>query len=262
MQIVLDGRYKAEKSVVALGMFDGVHIGHQVLLRKARALADECHAPLIACTFAQHPLTLISPDKAPALLTTAEERSVLMEGLGVDVLYAQPFDEALMHMPPENYVGELVRRFHPTAVVCGYNHTFGQNGAGTPALLSVLGGALGFDTIAVPQITLDGQEISSTAIRAALCGGDVHLAWRLLGRPYDQQICRTKQGGPRCLMTFAHDGKQPLPKGTYRALADDGMRRLPVVAHVDADGKAWCLLPSQAAAPQRLHCLTMLELCF
>ena len=69
----------------------------------------------------------------------------------MDVLYAMPFDRSVMDMPPEEYVGHLVRQFHPTDVVCGYNHTFGKKGGGTPALLAALGGALGFVTAVVPQ---------------------------------------------------------------------------------------------------------------
>ena len=145
MQTVLDGKYQAQSSVVALGMFDGVHIGHQVLLQKAKALAAQHGVPLVVCTFVQHPLTLIAPEKAPAMLTTLDERAAQMEALGVDVLYAQPFTKRIMTMPPEDYVGQLVRHFHPVAVVCGYNHTFGQGGKGTPALLSALGAALGWN---------------------------------------------------------------------------------------------------------------------
>lgn len=262
MQIILDGKYQAEKSVVALGMFDGVHIGHQVLLRKARALADERRVPLVACTFAQHPLALISPEKAPALLTTPKERAAQLEALGVDVLYAQPFDEELMHMLPEEYVGQLVRHFHPSAVVCGYNHTFGRNGSGTPALLGVLGGALGFDTVAVPQITLNGQEVSSTAVRSALGEGNARRAWQLLGRPYEQQAVVQKEDGGRCRLMLSQEGKQPLPAGMYRALWDDGKKRLPAVLHLESNSDGWCLLPAAESGPVRLCYLTQLALNF
>lgn len=258
MQIILDGKYRAEKSVVALGMFDGVHIGHQVLLRKARALADERHMPLIVCTFAQHPLALISPEKAPAMLTTPQERADQLQALGVDVLYAQSFDEAMMHMLPEEYVGQLVRRFHPSAVVCGYNHTFGRSGSGTPALLGILGGALGFDTIAVPQITLNGQEVSSTAVRSALKEGNARLAWQLLGRPYEQQAVAEAGDGGTCRLSLSSDGKQPLPAGIYRILWDDGQRRLPTVLHQQSPAKAWCQLSDPSTGPVRLHYLSQL----
>ena len=107
MQTVLDGRYAADRSVVALGMFDGVHIGHQVLLKKGRALADRQGVPLVTCTFMDHPLQLIAPDKCPPMLTTFDERVRLMESLGVDVLYAMPFDRSVMDMPPEDYIPRM-----------------------------------------------------------------------------------------------------------------------------------------------------------
>lgn len=197
MQTVLDGRYAADRSVVALGMFDGVHIGHQVLLKKGRALADREGVPLVACTFMDHPLRLIAPDRCPPMLTTFDERVRLMENLGVDVLYAMPFDRSVMDMPPEDYVGHLVRQFHPTDVVCGYNHTFGRKGGGTPALLAALGGALGFAASVVPKITLEGQEVSSTAIRGWLRQGDAARARALLGRPYLRQAAVAARRGGR-----------------------------------------------------------------
>ena len=139
MQIVLDEKYCAKSSVLALGMFDGVHIGHRVLLERAAHLAKERNVPLVVCTFQQHPLQVIAPEKCPPMLSTFEERNQLMEAMGVDVLCAMPFTRDVMDMLPEEYVGQLVRRFHTVAVVCGYNHTFGRKGQGTPALLDALG---------------------------------------------------------------------------------------------------------------------------
>lgn len=264
MQTILDGKYKADASVVALGMFDGVHIGHQVLLKKAGALARQHHVPLAVCTFVQHPLTLIAPQKAPAMLTTLDERAAEMAALGVDVLYAQPFDKQLMDLPPEDYVGELVRRFHPVTVVCGYNHTFGRNGTGTPALLAALGNALGFDTVTVPQITLNGQEVSSSVIRSALERGQVRRAWQLLGRPYRQQATLAGREGRRYNFVMEPDGKQGLPKGTYRALCDDGVHPYPIHLHMLRAGRAQCVLPEQTSLGQAvtLRYLTELSLDF
>ena len=264
MQTVLDGKYQAQSSVVALGMFDGVHIGHQVLLQKAKALAAQHGVPLVVCTFVQHPLTLIAPEKAPAMLTTLDERAAQMEALGVDVLYAQPFTKRIMTMPPEDYVGQLVRHFHPVAVVCGYNHTFGQGGKGTPALLSALGAALGFETVAVPQITLKGQEVSSTAIRAALEEGDVDKARQLLGRPYAQRASLAGSAGGRYDLMMEPDGKQELPAGKYRALCDDGAHRYPVLLHIRRAGRAQCYLHQAAHLGEtlQLQYLTQMELDF
>ena len=247
MQIILDGTYHAERSVVALGMFDGVHIGHRVLLERASALARRYHAPLIVCTFQQHPLQIIAPEKCPPQLTTFDERNRLMEELGVDVLCAMPFDRKVMDMLPEEYIGHLVRRFHPTDVVCGYNHTFGRKGQGTPALLEVLGGALGFSTSIVPNITLGEQEASSSAIRALLAKGNVELARKLLARPYEFGVMNADRSGNACRLTLEKEGKQLLPAGDYRGFLCDEQHAWPVQIHFDADGNAVCALPATAS---------------
>lgn len=247
MQIILDGNYRADRSVVALGMFDGVHIGHRVLLQRGAALARRHGVPLVVCTFQEHPLHLIAPEKCPPLLTTFEERAALMEALGVDVLYAMPFSTDIMHMPPEDYVGHLVRRFHPTDVVCGYNHTFGCKGQGTPALLEVLGGALGFATSVVPNITLAGREVSSSAIRRLLSDARVKEAAELLGRPYSfhASICASQHGGVYYAQ-ISESGKAMPPLGDYRILISTESRRYPAVLRMISRQQAVVSLPAQA----------------
>lgn len=240
MRIVTDGKACTEKAVLALGMFDGVHIGHQVLLKRARVLADRSKAPLVVCTFTGHPLEKIAPDRCPPALTTFDERSKLLEAAGVDLLLASPFTEEMRQMPPENYVGELVRRFHPVDVVCGYNHTFGKGGSGTSAFLAALGDALGFRTQIIPQVTLDGEEVSSSKIREALAAGDAAKAARLLGRPYSYS--GTVTACEDSLFFEAAAGrKQRLPEGACRCLitcADGSVK--PAIARL-AEGDRWQL---------------------
>ena len=113
MQIIADESFTCDRSVVALGMFDGVHIGHRVLLQRARALADQRGVPLIVRTFLEHPLQVIAPEKCPPRLCTFEERNALMEEMGVDVLVAQPFTRDTMELLPET-VKEPVLRVHRT----------------------------------------------------------------------------------------------------------------------------------------------------
>jgi len=247
MQIVLNEKYSAERSVLALGMFDGVHIGHRVLLERAAALARRENVPLVVCTFQQHPLQVIAPEKCPPLLSTFEERNQLMEELGVDVLCAMPFTPDVMTMLPEEYVGHLVRRFHPVHVVCGYNHTFGRKGQGTPALLEALGAALGFQTSIVPKITLYGNDVSSSAIRQQLARGDVVNARRFLSRPYELSAELSAREGSACRLKLAAQGKQLLPEGSYRCFLCDADHAYPVLAHVNGNGYAECMLPRSAA---------------
>ncbi|MBE5801308.1 MAG: FAD synthetase family protein [Clostridiales bacterium] len=217
MQIVTDGKAACPRAVIALGMFDGLHIGHQVLIRRARVLAKRANAPLVVCTFIEHPLRLVAPEKCPPLLTTFEERAELLEKMGVDMLFAMPFDETIRQMPPEVYVGELVRRFHPTDVICGYNHTFGKGGSGKPALLSVLGDALGFRTEVVPQVTLEGSEVSSSIIRSELAQGNVEMAGKMLGHPYALKVAIQRMEN-RLLLQPVDKDKQTVAAGRYRAL--------------------------------------------
>ena len=244
MQIILDGKYTTDRSVVALGMFDGVHLGHRVLLQRGAALARHAGVPLVVSTFQEHPLQVIAPEKCPPQLTTFEERAKLMEELGVDVLYAMPFDSEIMSMPPEDYVGHLVRRFHPTDVVCGYNHTFGRKGQGTPALLNALGAALGFATSIVPKITLDNEDVSSTVIRELLQKGDVDKARAMLKRPYAiTAMVEGQDEEGRCALCLMDEGKQHLASGSYRAVLQQDEHRYPVMLHTCDGDHMLCHLP-------------------
>lgn len=256
MQIITDEKYRADRSVVALGMFDGVHIGHRVLLERAASLAHQRGVPLIVRTFLEHPLQLIAPEKCPPSLSTFEERNALMKALGVDVLVAQPFTPETMNLLPEEYVGHLVRRFHPTDVVCGYNHTFGRKGEGTPALLTALGAGLGFATSIVPQITYEGCDVSSTVIRGLLKNGDVDVAARLLGRPYHLNASLLSREENQCVLELTRDGKQRLPDGSYRVACKDGQHCYPAVVHIRGE-QASIRLPDSCALTDavQLHML-------
>ena len=260
MRIVTDENYTAQRSVVALGMFDGVHIGHRVLLQRAAFLAREKGVPLIVRTFLQHPLQVIAPEKCPPMLSTFEERNALMEEMGVDVLVAQPFTPETMDMLPEEYVGHLVRRFHPTDVVCGYNHTFGKKGQGTPALLDALGAALGFAVSIVPKITYEDADVSSTVIRGLLQNGDVDIAARFLQRPYVLSASLQARKNNLCTLVLANDGKQRLPAGRYRAACTDGRHRYPVVARFLEDEHIEMRLPDSCALSEKVQ-LQMLASC-
>ncbi len=258
MRIVTDGRAAMEKAVLALGMFDGVHIGHQVLLKRAKVLAGRNHAPLVVCTFTGHPLEQIAPERCPPALTTFQERAELLQLAGVELLFSQPFTDEMRQMPPEVYVGELVRRFHPTDVVCGYNHTFGKGGSGTPAFLAALGDALGFRTEVVPQVTLNGEEVSSSTIRSAIGRGDLATANRLLGRPYSITGNMQPDGSGKYSFQNEASPKQALPQGGYRCIVEcrEPSRRLPATAVISAANEWVLALP--AALPEQNVQLLML----
>ena len=170
--------------VLALGTFDGVHLGHQALLMRGGELAEALGCPLAACTFEPHPLRTIRPEIAPPLLTTLPEKAALMAGFGVDMLCVTSFTRARADQTAEDYLAELVRVYQPRAVVCGYNFTFGREGRGTGEMLRDYGRAHGFETVIVPEVTLDHEAVSSTRARRALQSGDLSQATRLMGHAY------------------------------------------------------------------------------
>lgn len=192
MRICADDGIQTKASVLVLGMFDGVHLGHQALMKRARALADELSVPMVVMTFDRHPLSLITPNKVPPMLTTAQERLRLFEAQGADIACVFPFTEEVRDITPEQFVQWLAERWHPKAVVIGYNYNFGKFGAGTPDAMRKLGEAAGFETIVVPEVTVDGEAVSSTRIRQLLTKGDTAEARRLLGHPLPPENGQTK----------------------------------------------------------------------
>lgn len=166
--------------VLALGTFDGVHRGHQALLMRGGELAAALGAPLAVCTFEPHPLRVIRPEATPPLLTALPEKAALMAGFGVDLLCVTSFTAARAAQTPEDYMEELKRVYRPLAVVCGYNFTFGRAGRGTGETLR----QAGFETVVMPEVTLEGEAVSSSRVRHALRSGDIALASRLMGHAY------------------------------------------------------------------------------
>lgn len=243
MQISLDGQAKTEQSVLALGMFDGVHIGHEVLLQRAKALAKQRHVPLVACTFTTHPMQLIHPDQSPPMLTTLDERACRMEALGVDILCAQPFDRKVMDTPPEEYIAGLCRQFHPLFVVVGYNYSFGRKGEGTPELLRALGGVFGYTAEVVPQITLNGAEVSASVIRRLLGEGRVREAREMLHAPYQRLATVAAHCKAGYRLHMAPSGKQDVPSGAYWITLGDGKRLYPATLVVEREGEGYVQLP-------------------
>jgi len=172
--------------VVALGTFDGVHLGHARLIKRAVGLARKWRLPAAALTFDRHPLALIRPDAVPAPLTSRAEKARLLAELGVDILVEETFTEAFAAQTPEEYLARVCRALRPCAVVAGYNHTFGRYGRGNAALLEALGRKLGYEPVIVEAVCVDNEPVSSSRIRALLTAGRLAEAERLAGHPLCQ----------------------------------------------------------------------------
>jgi len=172
-------------SAVTVGFFDGVHVGHQSVIRKTVEAAAERGLRSVALTFDRHPREVLTPDDVPQLLTTLRRKAELIEALGVEVLAVMEFDEGVSRWPPERFVDQaLVNGLGSQHAVVGANFTFGYRAAGTAEVLAELGQTRGFGVEGAPLAELDGRAVSSTSIRQALAEGDLYWPERALGRRY------------------------------------------------------------------------------
>ena len=174
-----------EQCVLALGFFDGVHLGHGGLLKKTRQVANRLGLPAAALTFDTHPDTLVFGAKVP-LLNTPEVRKDLMQSLyGIDEVLTLHFDRATMDQPWQEFVRKtLLRTYRAAHVVCGHDYRFGAGGRGTPEKLAEECARLGLGFDCIPEIRLEGQTVSSTLIRSLLESGETAKAVRFLGHPH------------------------------------------------------------------------------
>lgn len=209
------------RSVVTIGVFDGVHRGHQQLIGRAVQRAHELGVPSVLLTFDPHPSEVVRPGSHPAQLTTLRRRAELAEELGVDVFCVLPFTVELSRMPPDEFVHELlVERLHVATVVVGENFTFGHKAAGDVDLLRALGRRFGFTTEGADLLSQGDVTFSSTYIRSCIDAGDVVAAAEALGRPHRVEgiIVRGERRG--------HDLGYPtanLSTSRYAAIPADGV---------------------------------------
>lgn len=182
-------RDRLSRVVLTLGNFDGVHLGHQAIVRAAQARAERQGGQTVVLTFEPHPVAVLAPARAPAMLQSLHDRLAALRDLGVAVTVVQRFTATFAALAPEAFVRDfLLRHLEVRDVVVGYNVNFGRDRAGSGETLRTLGAALGFATEVVPPVLLSDegkqQPVSSSRLRRAVSTGDVRLAARLLDRPF------------------------------------------------------------------------------
>jgi riboflavin kinase/FMN adenylyltransferase len=216
---------------VAIGVFDGVHLGHQRVLQQTVSDAARSGAISVVVTFDRHPNAIVAPANVPALIYPLAKKLKVLTSLSLDTACVIRFDKAFSQIPGGQFVRDLTRNFGKIqSISVGANFMFGYRRSGNVASLNELGGQLGFAVHAVPDIDLDGQPVSSTRIREAVRAGDFALAGRMLGRSYSlcgpviqgQQLGR-KFGFPTANIEVA--GILVPPAGVYAAEACVGAER-------------------------------------
>jgi riboflavin kinase / FMN adenylyltransferase len=173
------------RAVAAIGAFDGVHRGHQMLLRGVVERAEQLAARSVCVTFDPDPERVLRPEHAPLALCSVAERTRLVQALGVAEIYVWPFTEAVARMSPEDFVSALCARYPLAEVWVGTNFAFGHERSGTVETLAALGREHGFGVQVVAPVIDGGRPVSSTRVRGLLADGDVREAARLLGRYYE-----------------------------------------------------------------------------
>lgn len=234
----LDAPFPADgPAYVALGVFDGVHVGHQRFLADLAAWARAEGGRAVVITFRRHPLAVLD-DAPPAYLTSLEHRLLLFEALGVDVCVVLAFDEALAAMTPEAFLRDVVHDWiGARGLQLGYDQRFGRNGGGDAELARRVGDDLGFEVGVASAVSRDGRAVSSTAIRRAVVEGDLDAASAMLGRPVSvlgrvvpgRHVGR-ELGFPTANLDTRHE--LSLPEGVYVVTALLRGRELPGVANI------------------------------
>ncbi len=229
------------EAVIALGFFDGVHLGHAALLRRVLERAEEKNAIPAVLTFDIHPDTLVLGTAVPLINSAGGRADIIRRYFGIQNIFCLHFDREVMHMPWQEFLDTVADQLHAVHLVVGHDFSFGNRGEGCPALMERYCPQIGIGVDVIPPVTLDGRVVSSTYIRRLLTEGRMEEARRYLGHPHSlldtvhsgYKFGRTI-GAPTINMRFPEGVLVPrhgvyaarayLPEGTYQAVTNVGVR--------------------------------------
>jgi riboflavin kinase/FMN adenylyltransferase len=223
--------------VLAAGTFDGLHLGHRALIRRAMEEANSCGGTTVVMTFDRHPASLLRPEKAPKLLTRNAEKTAMLAGMGLPVLLMLEFTSNLAGIPARDFITSLAASSPLHAVCVGRQWSFGKGGEGNVALLKELGEERRFKVIQIDPVMAADSPISSTRIRKAIASGEFTEASACLGRPFllTGNVVRGAGLGATIGFPTANldvDGMQLPPDGVYAARVSAGDDLYPGVANI------------------------------
>lgn len=182
---ILEGQEKLKNSYVALGTFDGVHMGHRALISKAVETAKKNNGVSVVFTFSNHPMEIIAPDRVPPMINTIEEKLYLLNEMGVDYVVLQEFSREFADFSKEEFINKiLVESLGAKEIFVGFNYTFGERGSGNTEYLKEWATKKDFKVNIVEPVECEGLVVSSTLIRELIIGGKLELANKLLARPF------------------------------------------------------------------------------
>jgi riboflavin kinase/FMN adenylyltransferase len=226
------------KACVTIGAFDGVHLGHQAIVRRLVNEARQAHCPSVVLTFFPHPGAVLGKNTGAFYLTTADERAGFLADLGVDLTVTLEFTPQMAQQTAETFMQQVVARLHPQKMIVGHDFSLGRNRQGNIETLRALGLHQDYEVDVIPPVTLDGEIVSSSRVRKALENHDIALAARLLGRWYTVSGSVTygdrrggKLGIPTANLDYPPDRLIP-PKGVYATWARLGEERIASVTNI------------------------------
>lgn len=212
-------------AAITVGTFDGVHLGHRVLIARTIDEARSFGGTSVLVTWDRHPLETLRPGSEPRVLTTPERKAELIESSGIEVLVVLPFDDAFSKWSPERFITDVLVSLGARAVFVGEGWRFGHRAAGTTDLLRKMGAEHGFQAEALTLADIQGESVSSTRVRTAIANGDMGGARTLLARPFDVDgvVLRgdrrgTELGFPTANLKLDRSIAHP-PRGVYAGRA-------------------------------------------